>query len=65
MIAVRSVKFMNEPIFHSDLTMEQIEKNFEGAAFFDGLAAGLQAADACEKDNAAPGTISHKRTVAE
>lgn len=56
---------MNEPIFHSDLTMEQIEKNFEGIAFFDGLAAGLQAADACEKDNAAPGTISHKRTVAE
>ena len=48
---------MNEPIFHSDLTMEQIEKNFEGVAFFDGLAAGLQAA--------APGTISHKRTVAE
>ena len=56
---------MNEPIFHSDLTMEQIEKNFVGVAFFDGLAAGLQAADACEKDNAAPGTISHKRTVAE
>ena len=56
---------MSEPIFNSDLTMEQIEKNFEGVAFFDGLAAGLQAADACEKDNAAPGTISHKRTVAE
>ena len=65
MIAVRSVKFMNEPIFHSDLTMEQIEKNFVGVAFFDGLVAGLQAADACEKGNAAPGTITHKRVSAE
>ncbi len=56
---------MNEPIFHSDLTMEQIEKNFEGMDFFAGLMEGLQEAYACEKGNAAPGTISHKRTVAE
>lgn len=56
---------MSEPIFTSNLTMEQIEKNFEGVAFFDGLIAGLQEACACEKGNAAVGTISHERTVAE
>ena len=33
---------MSEPIFNSDLTMEQIEKNFEGMDFFAGLMEGLQ-----------------------
>lgn len=46
---------MSEPIFNSDLTMEQIEKNFEGMDFFAGLMEGLQEAYACEKGNAAPG----------
>lgn len=54
---------MSEPIFNSDLTMEQIEKNFEGMDFFAGLMEGLQEAYACEKGNAAPGTISHKRSL--
>lgn len=45
---------MSEPIFNSDLTMEQIEKNFEGMDFFAGLMEGLQEAYACEKGNAAP-----------
>ena len=45
---------MSEPIFNSDLTMEQIEKNFEGMDFFAGLMEGLQEA---------PGTISHKRSL--
>ena len=40
---------MSEPIFNSDLTMEQIEKNFEGMDFFAGLMEGLQEAYACEK----------------
>ena len=40
---------MSEPIFTSDLTMEQIEKNFEGMDFFAGLMEGLQEAYACEK----------------
>lgn len=35
---------MSEPIFTSDLTMEQIEKNFEGMDFFAGLMEGLQEA---------------------
>lgn len=40
---------MSEPIFNSDLTMEQIEKNFEGMDFFAGLMEGLQEAYACRK----------------
>ena len=54
---------MSEPIFTSDLTMEQIGKNFEGMDFFAGLMEGLQEAYACEKGNAVPGTISHKRSL--
>lgn len=54
---------MNEPIFNSALTMEQVEKNFEGMDFFTGLMEGLQEAAAYEKNNAASGTISHKRSL--
>lgn len=51
---------MSEAIFTSDLTMEQIEKNFEGMDFFARLMEGMQEAYACEKGNAAPGTLSHE-----
>jgi hypothetical protein len=39
----------DEPIFHSDLTLEQIEMNFESVDFFAGLMSGLQEAYAIEK----------------
>lgn len=54
---------MDEPIFNSDLTMKQIKKNFEDMDFFAGIMKGLKEADACEKGNAAPGTISRKRSL--
>ncbi len=39
------------PVFHSILTMEEIEKNFEGIDFFSGVMEGLECALAHEKEH--------------
>ena len=45
-----------EPCFESSLSMEEIEKNFEGVDFFSGLMAGLEEAMAAE-------TFARKRSL--
>ena len=54
---------MIEPIFHSNLTVEQIEKNFEGVDFFAGIMAGLQEAYAIEKGTAVPARQDQRYTA--
>lgn len=52
-----------EPCFESSLSMEEIEKNFEGVDFFSGLMAGLEEAIAYEKGEAAAETFVRKRSL--
>ncbi len=52
-----------EPCFESSLSMEEIEKNFEGVDFFSGLMAGLEEAIAYEKGEAAAETFARKRSL--
>lgn len=52
-----------EPCFESTLSMEEIEKNFEGVDFFSGIMAGLEEAIAYEKGEAAAGTFARKRSL--
>lgn len=51
-----------EPCFESTLSMEEIEKNFEGVDFFSGLMAGLEEAIAYERGEAAE-TFARKRSL--
>ncbi len=52
-----------EPCFESSLSMEEIEKNFEGVDFFSGLMAGLEEAIAYERGEAAAETFARKRSL--
>lgn len=52
-----------EPCFESSLSMEEIEKNFEGVDLFSGLMAGLEEAIAYERGEAAAETFARKRSL--
>ena len=52
-----------EPCFESSLSVEEIEKNFEGVDFFSGLMAGLEEAIAYERGEAAAETFVRKRSL--
>ena len=54
---------MADSIFKSSLSVEEIEKNFEGIDFFSGIMDGLQEALAYEKGTAAAGTYARKRSL--
>ena len=54
---------MVEPVFKSSLTMEEIEKNFEGVDFFAGVMEGLEEALAHSKGKASAGTLVRKRSL--
>ena len=54
---------MNEAKFESSLSMEEIEKNFEGMDFFSGLMDGLTEALAWEQGRATADTFTRKRSL--
>lgn len=54
---------MNEPIFESSLTWEEIENNFKDFDFFSGIMAGLEEALAYEKGRATADTFVRKRSL--
>ncbi len=56
---------MDELIFESSLTDEQIAENFKDISFFDGLMSGLNEALAYEKGNARAETYARKRSLPE
>ena len=54
---------MADKRFQSKLSNEEIEKNFEGVDFFDGIMAGLEEALAYEKGTAKAATFARKRSL--
>ena len=54
---------MSEMIMTSDLTEEEIAKNFENIDFFSGIIAGLEEALAYEKGQAKAATIVRKSSL--
>lgn len=54
---------MNELVFKSNLTMEEIEKNFSEMDFFSGLMDGLEEALAYSKGKASVETFIRKRSL--
>ena len=54
---------MSEPVFHSSLSMDEIEQNFQNVDFFSGIMDGLQEAMAYEKGKAAADTFARKRSL--
>lgn len=54
---------MNDLTFKSDLTMEEIDKNFSEMDFFSGLMDGLEEALAYSKGNASGETFVRKRSL--
>ncbi len=56
---------MSELILKSNLSIEQIEENFENVDFFEGIMEGLNEALAYEKGKAKAETISRKRSLPE
>lgn len=54
---------MKEYVFETDLSMEEIEKNFENVDFFEGIMAGLEEALAYKKGQARPETFARKRSL--
>lgn len=54
---------MAEYTFHTDLTKEEIERNFENIDFFEGIKSGLQEALAFEKGEAAVETFVRKSSL--
>ena len=56
---------MEELVFASSLTDEEIAKNFENIDFFSGIMTGLEEALAFEKGSARMATIVRKRSLPE
>ena len=56
---------MNEPVFKSNLTMKEVEDNFEHSDFFGELMEGLTEALAYSKGQAAADTFTRKRSLPE
>ena len=56
---------MSDIVFHSTLSMDEIENNFKDIDFFSGIMDGLQEALAYEKGKAAAGTFVRKRSLPE
>ncbi len=54
---------MSELRFESNLSMEEIEKNFEGVNFFDGIMDGLNEALAYEQGTAKANTFARKNSL--
>ena len=54
---------MNEPVFKSSLSMEQIDSNFENMDFFGELMDGLTEALAYSKGQAKADTFTRKRSL--
>lgn len=54
---------MEEMIFNSTLSEEEIAKNFENIDFFSGIMSGLEEALAFEKGTAKAATIARKRRL--
>lgn len=51
---------MTDDVFKSNLSVEEIEKNFEDADFFEGVKSGLEEALVFEKGKADTFVISEK-----
>ena len=56
---------MDETVFGSRLSIEEIEENFADADFFSGLSEGLAEAFRYERGVPCPGTVVHKRDIPE
>lgn len=54
---------MSDYVFKSKYSMEEIEKNFRDADFFNGIKEGLEEALAYEKGKASAQTIARKRSL--
>lgn len=54
---------MGEHVFKSKYSMEEIERNFKDADFFNGIREGLEEALAYEKGKASAQTIARKRSL--
>ena len=56
---------MSDYVFKSKYSMEEIEKNFRDADFFNGIKEGLEEALAYEKGKASAQTIARKRSLTD
>ena len=54
---------MDDFVFHSTLTEEQIEENFKDMDFFAALKMGLEEAITYEKGEPEPDTVVHYRAI--
>ena len=54
---------MSDHVFKSKYSLEEIEENFKGVDFFNGIKEGLEEALASEKGNASAETIARKRRL--
>lgn len=54
---------MGDYVFKSKYSMEEIERNFKDADFFNGIRKGLEEALAYEKGKASAQTIARKRSL--
>ena len=54
---------MGDHVFKSKYSMEEIERNFKDADFFNGIREGLEEALAYEKGKASAETIARKRSL--
>ena len=54
---------MGDHVFKSKYSMEEIERNFKDADFFNGIREGLEEALAYEKGRASAQTIARKRSL--
>ena len=54
---------MSDHVFKSKYSMEEIERNFKDADFFNGIREGLEEALAYEKGRASAQTIARKRSL--
>ena len=54
---------MSDHVFKSKYSMEEIERNFKDADFFNGIREGLEEALAYEKGKASAQTIARKRSL--
>ena len=54
---------MSDHVFKSKYSLEEIEENFKGIDFFNGIKEGLEEALAYEKGKASAETIARKRSL--
>ena len=54
---------MSDHVFKSKYSLEEIEENFKGVDFFNGIKEGLEGALAYEKGKASAETIARKRSL--